>query len=1063
MKADKITPPGKLMMKLQVLNMIKCAILLSAILFSAWLTACSKPPQAFFTASRTEGPAPLTVHLTNESLYGDSFTWDFGDGNTTTTLSIKTVVEHEYTKSGTYTIALTAHKHDSLLADTKALDITVTAGALAAVVITPNQATLAPGETGSFVTKAIDRFGNDIPDISFDYTAANTAGQIGPTGNFTSGSKAGLYENAITVTATKEGITKTDTAQIRVTPGPLDKIKVMPPRAALASGGSQVFEALAYDAYENPITSDLEYTFTAEAAAGQIGNDGTFTASKKAGNYNEAIAVTVKQKNIVKTATVDLSVEPGPLDHIILNPAAPELSLGDSQTFSANAFDTDDNLITDAQFVWVCDQAAGTIAGNILTAGTTAGTFYNGVTVTAIAGEKSLNASATLFIKPDPLDTISISLISIQAGETQQIKVETQDKYGNQVTDVATNWRLLDSNAGSVTTTGLMAAGTTAYYFPEVLEVTATQGALTKTGRVSLQITPGPLSQVIIGPGEIELGTGMTQQFVAAAADQYGNRIADISYNWSVTSGGGTIDNKGHFTAAYTAGTYYKTVTVMAKQGSIEATASANVTIQPERIAYVSFTETDYGNIYLMNTDGTNVTKITNDNIIKMGTVTWSPNGRQLAYDALDTSGQYYIMITGDNGEWTSALPTTMNVAFPAWSPDGRRIAFTAAVDDNLEIFIGDIDGGNITRLTYHTASDKFPVWSPDGTKIAFVSNRDTNSQIYIINVDGTGLTRLRTTTAEDTTPAWSPDGSNIVFETGTVTQPFWTIATINVDGTGLKNLTPATYNAMVPSFSRDGSKIIFHAYKDNPDNAGIYIMDVDGNNIKRLSSAAADDYCAVWGPAKQGVAVSEAALTIPRISQVKPMTIEKVAAKALTAVVRIETEHSAGSGFIIDPNGLILTANHVITGANAISVYLDNGMKYIAIIRGRDILRDIAILQINANELPYLSFGDTGVFNLGQEVVIIGYPLGTKAPVVSNGIISSIQKDSSRNITWIQTNASVNPGNSGGPILNMQGEIIGVVLMKMVGVSIEGIGYAISASTITIYLERILAGETIY
>ena len=94
--------------------------------------------------------------------------------------------------------------------------------------------------------------------------------------------------------------------------------------------------------------------------------------------------------------------------------------------------------------------------------------------------------------------------------------------------------------------------------------------------------------------------------------------------------------------------------------------------------------------------------------------------------------------------------------------------------------------------------------------------------------------------------------------------------------------------------------------------------------------------------------------------------------------------------------------------------------------------------------------------------MVVLGYPLDSETIAVTSGLVSAIEFDSGRNIMWVQTDSAINPGNSGGPLLNLQGQVIGVVSVKMVGIAVEGVGFAISANTVNMYLPRLKDGETI-
>jgi serine protease Do len=86
-----------------------------------------------------------------------------------------------------------------------------------------------------------------------------------------------------------------------------------------------------------------------------------------------------------------------------------------------------------------------------------------------------------------------------------------------------------------------------------------------------------------------------------------------------------------------------------------------------------------------------------------------------------------------------------------------------------------------------------------------------------------------------------------------------------------------------------------------------------------------------------------------------------------------------------------------------------------------------------------------------------MGYPLGNKSVSITSGLVSSIEFDEGRNTTWIQTDSAINPGNSGGPLIDTHGRVIGVITAKMFGIGVEGIGYAISANTVNLYLDNLL------
>src|SRR5215472_6399957 len=155
-----------------------------------------------------------------------------------------------------------------------------------------------------------------------------------------------------------------------------------------------------------------------------------------------------------------------------------------------------------------------------------------------------------------------------------------------------------------------------------------------------------------------------------------------------------------------------------------------------------------------------------------------------------------------------------------------------------------------------------------------------------------------------------------------------------------------------------------------------------------------------------------------------------------------------AGSGFIIDPKGLVLTNNHVVQDAVSIRVKLDDGREFEGKTVGRDPLTDVALIRLNGNpqNLPVVRLGDSDAMRVGDWVVAIGNPFGL-ASSVSAGIISAKSRDigATRYDDFLQTDAAINPGNSGGPLFNLKGEVIGIDTAIVGGGT--GIGFAVPSN----------------
>ena len=166
--------------------------------------------------------------------------------------------------------------------------------------------------------------------------------------------------------------------------------------------------------------------------------------------------------------------------------------------------------------------------------------------------------------------------------------------------------------------------------------------------------------------------------------------------------------------------------------------------------------------IYVVDTDGSNMERLTNNIGFDMEPA-WSPDGARIAFmSTRDGSWEIYVM----NADGSDVEPLTNNGGgnfYPAWSLDGARIAFTSTRDGSWEIYVMDADGSDVERLTNNGGGN--PAWSPDGARIAFASTSDGSAEIYVMNADGSDVERLTNNSAADWSPAWSPGGTEIAFE----------------------------------------------------------------------------------------------------------------------------------------------------------------------------------------------------------------------------------------------------------------------------------------------------------
>jgi serine protease Do len=179
--------------------------------------------------------------------------------------------------------------------------------------------------------------------------------------------------------------------------------------------------------------------------------------------------------------------------------------------------------------------------------------------------------------------------------------------------------------------------------------------------------------------------------------------------------------------------------------------------------------------------------------------------------------------------------------------------------------------------------------------------------------------------------------------------------------------------------------------------------------------------------------------------------------------------QSGAGSGWVLDKKGIIVTNNHVVEGANKVVLQFADGRTYEGNPSNvfRDPTTDLAIIKVNLEGLTQLSVGDSAKLRVGEWVLALGNPLG-KGIKAKEGIISGVKVSLSTNeedalYDLIETSAAINPGNSGGPLLNMKGEVIGITSAKISSVGVEGMGYAISInSALPILQELITKGYVI-
>ena len=198
-------------------------------------------------------------------------------------------------------------------------------------------------------------------------------------------------------------------------------------------------------------------------------------------------------------------------------------------------------------------------------------------------------------------------------------------------------------------------------------------------------------------------------------------------------------------------------------------------------------------------------------------------------------------------------------------------------------------------------------------------------------------------------------------------------------------------------------------------------------------------------------------------------LSLQEIYRSSIGSVVSITCSSVAGSssgtGVVLAENGYIVTNCHVVEGAYSINVQLSDDRNFPASLVGADETSDLAVLYVQAEDLTPARFGDSEVLQVGDAVCAIGDPLGSELRgTMTNGIISAINRDittNGRTMTLIQTNAALNSGNSGGPLIDCHGHVIGINTMKigdqMSAAGVEGLGFAIPSTTVVDIVSQLI------
>ncbi len=438
--------------------------------------------------------------------------------------------------------------------------VTVDPGVLSNVSLSPTSASLAINATRQFTGSASDGCGNPLTS-TITYATTVPGGNVNTSGLFSAGATPGTFNAGLTASASEGAITRSASANLTITGGAVASVTVMPSNATLGTGATLNFMAVALDSLGNMVAGTP--TWSVVAGGGSINaNTGSFTAGATAGTFTNTVQATIAGVSAFATVIV----QPGAVTRVAIAPMTVTLAPSGTTTFTAQAFDANNNTVT-APVTWAATASSGAITqGGVFTAGTMSGNYPAAITGTV----NGINGTANVSINAGALAqlTITPSVATTQAGGTVGFTTTGRDGNGNTIA-VTPVWSVV-AGGGAISVAGVFSAGTMTGTFANT--VRAESNGVTAFATVT--VSPGPLSRLELTPTSATLEAGAMQQFSAVAQDAFGNPVG-ASVTWSANSNAGSISAGGLFTAGSMPGDYLDGVT--ATSGSVTATASIRV------------------------------------------------------------------------------------------------------------------------------------------------------------------------------------------------------------------------------------------------------------------------------------------------------------------------------------------------------------------------------------------------------------------------------------------------------------------------------------------------------
>ena len=398
------------------------------------------------------------------------------------------------------------------------------------VTVSPSSPSIEKGETQQFTASAYDSDNGIISGKTFNWSSSNTlVATISA-----SGLARGVSAGSTTITASVDGKSGTATLTVTEPPPPppiVDRVTVSPSSPSIEKGETQQFTASAYDS-DNGIISGKTFNWSSSNTLVATISASGLARGVSAGSTT--ITASVDGKSGTATLTVTEPPPPPPIvDRVTVSPSSPSIEKGETQQFTASAYDSDNGIISGKTFNW---SSSNTLVATISASGLARGVSAGSTTITASVDGKSGTATLTVTEPPPPppvVDrvTVSPSSPSIEKGETQQFTASAYDSDNEIISGKTFNWSSSNTLVATVSASGLargVSAGST----------TITASVDGKSGTATLTVTEPPppppvVDRVTVSPSSPSIEKGETQQFTASAYDSDNEIISGKTFNWS--------------------------------------------------------------------------------------------------------------------------------------------------------------------------------------------------------------------------------------------------------------------------------------------------------------------------------------------------------------------------------------------------------------------------------------------------------------------------------------------------------------------------------------------------